>query len=167
MASASRNSTPACAARPGSHHDRHRRCQAERTRTGDDQHRHRVDHGIGPGRVRPEYSPGQEASAAKSPTLPVRTRNSTLSAMRCMGARERCACATNCTICASTVSDPTLSARITRAPTAIDRGADHFAHPSPSRPGLVRPSASTHPRWNGLQAPRHPRGLSPPGARAD
>ena len=36
--------------------------------------------------------------------------------MRCIGARERCACATSCTICDSTVSAPTLSARITSAP---------------------------------------------------
>ena len=40
----------------------------------------------------------------------------TLSARRCIGARERCACATSCTICASTVSEPTLSARMTSAP---------------------------------------------------
>ena len=36
--------------------------------------------------------------------------------MRCIGARERCACATICTICASTVCAPTFSARITRLP---------------------------------------------------
>ena len=40
----------------------------------------------------------------------------TLSASRCIGARERCACATSCTICASTVSEPTLSARMISAP---------------------------------------------------
>ncbi len=40
----------------------------------------------------------------------------TLSARRCIGARERCACATSCTICASMVSEPTFSARITSAP---------------------------------------------------
>ena len=33
-----------------------------------------------------------------------------------MGARLRCACATICTICASTVSRPTLSARMTKPP---------------------------------------------------
>src|SRR3546814_5528124 len=43
----------------------------------------------------------------------------TLSAMRCIGARERCACATNCTICDSTVSEPTLPARITSAPVVL------------------------------------------------
>ena len=32
----------------------------------------------------------------------------TLSASRCIGARDRWACATSCTICASTVSEPTL-----------------------------------------------------------
>ena len=36
--------------------------------------------------------------------------------MRCIGARERCASATICTICASTVAEPTCSERITRAP---------------------------------------------------
>ena len=36
--------------------------------------------------------------------------------MRCMGARERCACATICTICDSTVAEPTCSERITSAP---------------------------------------------------
>ena len=36
--------------------------------------------------------------------------------MRCIGARERCACATICTICASTVAAPTCSERITSAP---------------------------------------------------
>ena len=39
--------------------------------------------------------------------------------MRCIGARERCACATICTTCASTVCDPTFSARITRLPLAF------------------------------------------------
>ena len=36
--------------------------------------------------------------------------------MRCIGARERCACATICTICDSTVAEPTCSERITSAP---------------------------------------------------
>ncbi len=36
--------------------------------------------------------------------------------MRCIGARERCASATICTICASTVAEPTCSERITSAP---------------------------------------------------
>jgi len=36
--------------------------------------------------------------------------------MRCIGARERCAIATICTICASTVAEPTCSERITSAP---------------------------------------------------
>ena len=39
--------------------------------------------------------------------------------MRCIGARERCACATICTICASTLSAPTRVARITIAPLAF------------------------------------------------
>ena len=36
--------------------------------------------------------------------------------MRCIGARLRCACATICTICASTVCEPTFSERMTSAP---------------------------------------------------
>jgi len=43
----------------------------------------------------------------------------TVSAMRCMGARERCACATSCTICASMLSSPRRSARTTRLPAPI------------------------------------------------
>ena len=43
-------------------------------------------------------------------------QRATVSAMRCIGARERCAWATSCTICASTVAEPTFSARITRLP---------------------------------------------------
>ncbi len=39
--------------------------------------------------------------------------------MRCIGARERCACATICTICASMVADPTRSARISSAPLVL------------------------------------------------
>ncbi len=40
----------------------------------------------------------------------------TRSAMRCIGALERWACATICTICASTVAEPTCSDRMTSAP---------------------------------------------------
>ncbi|MEY3252550.1 MAG: hypothetical protein RL227_1523, partial [Pseudomonadota bacterium] len=36
--------------------------------------------------------------------------------MRCIGARERCASATICTICDSTVAEPTCSDCITSAP---------------------------------------------------
>ena len=36
--------------------------------------------------------------------------------MRCIGAFERCAPSTNCTICANIVSEPIRSARIIRAP---------------------------------------------------
>ncbi len=39
--------------------------------------------------------------------------------MRCIGAFERCACATICTICASTVCEPTRSERITSAPLVL------------------------------------------------
>jgi hypothetical protein len=43
----------------------------------------------------------------------------TRSARRCIGARERCASATSATICASIVSAPTRSARMTRLPLAF------------------------------------------------
>ena len=39
--------------------------------------------------------------------------------MRCIGARERCAWATICTICDSTVAEPTRSERITSAPLVL------------------------------------------------
>ena len=100
----------------GRHHDRHRRGQTERTGTGDDQHRHRVDHRdrstTDQGRTRPRRRRWRARSASTAST----NQKLTLSASRCIGARERCACATSCTICASTVSEPTLSARMTSAP---------------------------------------------------
>jgi hypothetical protein len=46
--------------------------------------------------------------------------------MRCIGARERCACATSCTICDSTVCRPHLSATHDSAAAAVERGADHL-----------------------------------------
>ena len=46
-------------------------------------------------------------------------QRATRSASRCIGARLRCACATICTICASTVSEPILSARMTRLPVPL------------------------------------------------
>ena len=39
--------------------------------------------------------------------------------MRCIGALERCACTTICTMLASTVCDPIFSARITSAPLVL------------------------------------------------
>src|SRR5690606_17496756 len=43
----------------------------------------------------------------------------TTSASRCIGARERCACATMLTICDSIVSEPTRSACMTSAPLVL------------------------------------------------
>ena len=43
-------------------------------------------------------------------------QDATWSASRAIGARERCAVATICTICASSVSRPTFSARMTKPP---------------------------------------------------
>ena len=49
-------------------------------------------------------------------TTTITNQPATRSARRCIGARERCAWATICTICASTVCAPTRSVRITKAP---------------------------------------------------
>ena len=53
------------------------------------------------------------------PSTASTNQNDTVSAMRCMGARDRWALATSCTIWLSTVSAPTLSATITRLPEAF------------------------------------------------
>jgi hypothetical protein len=60
IASASRNSTPACAARPVATMIDIGVASPERAGAGDDQHRHRVHDGIGPGRLRPENAPAEE-----------------------------------------------------------------------------------------------------------
>ena len=52
-------------------------------------------------------------------TTPITNHPATLSAMRCIGALERCACATICTICASIVCAPTRSERMTNAPLVL------------------------------------------------
>ena len=44
-------------AAPGGHHDRHRRCQPERTRAGDDQHAHGCGQGVGQGGRRAGHQP--------------------------------------------------------------------------------------------------------------
>ena len=49
-------------------------------------------------------------------TTPTTKYPATTSAIRCIGARDRCAFATICTICASTVCDPIFSERIVSAP---------------------------------------------------
>ena len=52
-------------------------------------------------------------------TTPITNQPATLSAMRCIGALERCAIATIWTICDNTVADPTWSDRITSAPLVL------------------------------------------------
>jgi hypothetical protein len=58
--------------------------------------------------------------------------------MRCIGARERCACATICTICASTVCEPIFSARMTRLPEVL-RLAPITLSPGPFSTGIGSP----------------------------
>ena len=70
------------------------------------------------------------AQAAKASTATAITAGTnqaeTWSASRWIGARERCASATICTICASMVSRPTFSARMTKPPLWLMRAADHL-----------------------------------------
>ena len=61
---------------------------------------------------RPQASRVTTAAATTASTKPPATR----SAMLCIGARERCACATSRTICASSVCAPTFCERMTRLP---------------------------------------------------
>ena len=56
-----------------------------------------------------------------------------------MGARLRCASLTIRTICASSVSAPTRSARITSAARAVDRRRRSRGRPRLSRPGIGSP----------------------------
>ena len=59
-ASASRMSTPCCAPLADADHDGHRRGQAQRTGTGDDEHGHRGDERVAERRARPPDQPGDE-----------------------------------------------------------------------------------------------------------
>ena len=100
-------------------HDRHRRREAERAGAGDDEHRDRGDQRIGEGRRRPARS--SRPRTRRSPTAMTAGTNqaATTSASRWIGARLRCASATICTMRASIVSAPILSARITRLPVPL------------------------------------------------
>src|SRR3546814_10286236 len=73
-----------------------------------------VHDGSGPNR--PQTSRVATAAASTART----NQNETLSAMRCIGARERCACATSCTICDSTGAEPTFPAQMTRLPLPLN-----------------------------------------------
>ena len=73
-----------------------------------------VQRGSGPN------SPQTKKVAIAIPTTPSTNQYETPSAMRCIGARERCACATICTICASTVSRADLLGAHHEAAGAVD-----------------------------------------------
>ena len=97
-------------------HDRHRRGEAERAGAGDDQHRDGGDQRVGEARLRPEHRPGGEGERPRRRSPPARTSRRPDRRARWIGARERCACATICTMRDSIVSRPTCSARITKPP---------------------------------------------------
>ena len=97
-------------------HDRHRRGEAERARTGDDEHRRRPRRARRRSAARAQDAPRRRRRGPPPRSRPARTSADTWSARRWIGARLRCASATSCTICASSVSRPTFSARITRLP---------------------------------------------------
>ena len=97
-------------------HDRHRRREAERARAGDDEHGDGRDQAVGEARLRAPDAPGGEGERPRPAMTAGTNQPETWSARRWIGARLRCASATSCTICASSVSRPTFSARITRLP---------------------------------------------------
>jgi hypothetical protein len=105
-------------------HDRHRRGEAERARAGDDQHRDGGDQRVGEARLGPNVAQAANASSATAITAGT-NQPATWSARRWIGARERCACATICTICASMVSRPTFARSITSR-RLVERAADHL-----------------------------------------
>ena len=85
------NSTPGCRRAAGRDHDRHRRGQSQRARTGDDQHGDRIDQCHRPSEGSGPNSPQTKKVAARRRRPQARTSTSTASASRCIGARERCA----------------------------------------------------------------------------
>jgi len=129
MASASRNSTPACAHGP-SRHDGHRRGRP-RHRTGDDQDRDRIDHGNRSTTARARIAPGDERHH-RDCDYGEDEPEAHLSARRCIGARDAAP--------GQPVHDlgehgvrAHLSARMTIAPTPLS------VRRSPSRPAPSRP----------------------------
>jgi hypothetical protein len=76
--------------------------------------RPKVHAGAGPNR-----SPDEEGDQRNRSTASTNHNGHDIG-QRCIGARERCAWATICTICASTVSEPTCSERITSAPVVLN-----------------------------------------------
>ena len=125
-ASALRISTPACAPRPIADHDRHRRREPERARAGDDQHRDGVDQRVGQARLGAEPAP----RATKVSAGDRHHRRHEPAGDRVGEPLDRRAAALrlgrpSATICASSVSAPTRSARMTKLPVPLTVRADH------------------------------------------
>ncbi len=118
-------------AAPDADHDRHRRREAERAGAGDDQHRDRGDEAVGEARLRPEPGPGGEGERARPRSPPART--SRRPDRRAAGSARASAAPAppSARSATSSVSRPTLSARITKEPLLVDRAGDHLARPAP------------------------------------
>ena len=110
------------------------------------------------------------AHATKASTATATTAGTNHAATRSasfwIGARLRCASPTIATICASSVSAPTRSARITKRAGAVDRAAVTRRRRRPSPPASVRPSPSTRQSRSCLQRRRRQPGPSRRAARA-
>jgi hypothetical protein len=106
-------------------HDRHRRCEAERARAGDDQHRD----GGGDG-VRPRGGGPHNAQAAAETTAASSTSGTnqpdTTSARRWIGARLRCASATSLTMPRQQGVGANSLGRHDETAAGIDRAGDHL-----------------------------------------
>ena len=118
-ASALRTSTPAMRAAPRADHDRHRRGEAERARTGDDQHGDGVDDGISERRRRARAPPTARRPRTATAMTAGTNQLATASARPWIGARLRCASLTMATILDSSMSLPTRSARMSRPPVPL------------------------------------------------
>ena len=147
-------------------HDRHRRRKPERAGTGDDQHRDRGDQPVGQARLRAERRPGRETPAPR-PRSPTGTNQpETWSARRWIGARERCAAATICTICASMRVAADLLGAHHEAAAAVDRAGDHLGADLLASPASIRRSPSIRRAWSGLRSRRRRPAPSRRAARA-
>ena len=127
-------------AAPGADHDRHRRREPERARAGDDQHRDGVDQRIGEPRLGPERSPRRrsaqhrDAPARPARSRPRRGRPGAGSARGCAGPRPPCGRSAR-----AASRRPTRSARITKAPGAVDGAADDAGSPGIFSTGIGSP----------------------------
>ena len=90
----------------GADHDRRRRREAHRARTGDDQHRDQVHQREGQARLRPESRQNTKVSAAKASTAGTNWRGPGRPAAG-SAPWSPAPCSTSRTICASAVSRPT------------------------------------------------------------